>query len=282
MYSRFDTESRIAVTQAADIARELGHREVGPGHLLAGLLANPRGTAYAALRDHGLDLDTTRDLVATHHVEPEPETDPKGDQEADQEADPTSNADGGGGTRSERSRDYDDDRRALEAIGIDLDRVREAVRANLGDDLAERWGDRPRRERGRGRRGRSGHHHRGHGHGEGRSEGRGGGRGRRGPRSRRGGDRGDLRFSRELRALLHDVRRSVLRDQLDAVDAAGGDRAAARRVPGLTGARMVVALTRSDDPAVRAVLATATDADGLAAQARAEVEAATKPTPTTT
>ena len=44
-----------AVTQAADIARELGHTEIGPGHLLLGLLANPRGTAYAALRDHGLD-----------------------------------------------------------------------------------------------------------------------------------------------------------------------------------------------------------------------------------
>ena len=64
MHTRFDTESRIAVAQAADIARELGHREVGPGHLLLGLLANPRGTAYAALCDHGVNLDTARDLVA--------------------------------------------------------------------------------------------------------------------------------------------------------------------------------------------------------------------------
>ena len=75
MYNRFDTESRIAVAQAADIARELGHREVGPGHLLLGLLANPRGTAYAALWDHGVNLDTARDLVAEHHVDPEPEPD---------------------------------------------------------------------------------------------------------------------------------------------------------------------------------------------------------------
>ena len=48
MHHRFDTESRIAGAQATDIARELGHQEVGPFHLLLGLLANPRGTAYAA------------------------------------------------------------------------------------------------------------------------------------------------------------------------------------------------------------------------------------------
>ncbi|HEY3528975.1 MAG TPA: Clp protease N-terminal domain-containing protein [Nocardioides sp.] len=235
MHTRFDTESRIAVAQAADIARELGHREVGPGHLLAGLLANPRGTAYAALHDHGLDLDTARDLVAAHHVDAEPET----------EADPSGHAAG-----------YDEDRDALAAIGIDLDRVREAVRANLGADLADGWADRPRPERGRGRRGgrRHGHHPE---HGEGQR-----GRGRRGPRSRREGPQ----FSTEMRALLRDVRRAVLRDRLDA-----DDRADARRVPGLTGARLLLALTRSDDAAVRAVLATATGIEGLRAQAEAAV-----------
>jgi hypothetical protein len=236
MQTRFDTESRIAVTQAADIARELGHREIGPGHLLAGLLANPRGTAYAALHDHGLDLEGARTLVATHHVDPEPES------EQEEQGSDTAG--------------YDEDREALKAIGIDLDRVREAVRANLGDDLAERWADRPRRGR---RRGRPGHHHHGH-HGQ--------GRGRRGPRSRREG----LRFSRELRALLRDARRSTMRDQLDAAD--GGDRDAVRRVPGLTGARLLVALTRSDDPAVVAVLATSTGIEGL----RAQAEAALSPT----
>ena len=239
MSNRFDTESRIAVAQAADIAREMGHRQVGPGHLLVGLLANPRGAAYSALRDHGLDLDTTRDLVAAHHVDAEPEPD-----------------------RSERDRPaggYDEDRQALKAIGIDLDRVREAVRANLGADLADGWGDRPERGRGRRRRDRHpghGHHHDHHDHHEGR------GRGRRGPRSRRDG----LRFSRELRAVLRDVRRSVLRDRLEAED-----RDDARRVPGMTGGRLLVALTQSDDPAVRAVLATADSLDGLRAQAEQAV-----------
>src|SRR3954453_17501413 len=77
MQSRFDTEARIAVTQAADIARELGHTEVGPDHLLLGLLANARGTAFAVLTDHGLRLDTAREVVATHHLDPadEPKTD---------------------------------------------------------------------------------------------------------------------------------------------------------------------------------------------------------------
>src|SRR4051812_14387763 len=114
MHARFDTESRIAVAQAADLAREMGHREVGPGHLLLGLLANPRGAAYAALWDHGLNLDTARDLVAANHVDEEPEPDHT--------------------TEPGHAPGYDDDREALEAIGIDLDRVREAVRVNLGED----------------------------------------------------------------------------------------------------------------------------------------------------
>jgi ATP-dependent Clp protease ATP-binding subunit ClpA len=239
MHSRFDTESRIAVAQATDIARELDHQEVGPGHLLLGLLANPRGTAYAALWDHGIELETARDLVAQHHVDPEPETDDA--VEADGEP------------------DYAEDREALKAIGIDLDQVREAVRANLGADLAEGWARRGERKRARSDRRRRRHHHRHHHHDH--HE----GRGRRGPRSRR--DEGP-RFSRELRALLRDVRRATLHDRLEA-----DDRDDARRVPGMTGARLLVALTRSDDPAVRAVLATSTGIEGL----RAQAEAATKP-----
>ncbi len=251
MNTRFDTEARIAVTQAADIARELGHREVGPDHLLLGLLANPRGTAYTALAGHGLTLDSARAIVAERHVDP---VDPSvGTFEPG--AEPATSA-------------YDDDRDALRAIGIDLDRVRDAVRANLGQDLGDGWGDRPERgPRGRGGRGRGRRHQhdrreRGeHGQGE-------RGRGRRGPRSRR--PFGPA-FSRSLRTLLHDVRRAVLHDRLaDDVGESGGRRA----VPAMTGARLLVALTDSDDEVVRAVLATTDDLDGL----RAEAEAATRPT----
>jgi hypothetical protein len=257
MHTRFDTEARVAVAQAVDIARELGHREVGPGHLLLGLLANPRGAAYAALWDHGVNLDGAREIVATHHLDAESEND---------ETDETT-----GSTESGEATGYAEDREALRAIGIDLDRVREAVRANLGDDLADGWADRPERDRGRGRGGRregrgdrrrrrhhdQSHHHSHEGHG----------RGRRGPRSRR---EDGPRFSPALRALLRDVRRSVLRDRLDTEERS--DREAARHVPGMTGARLLVALTRSDDPAVTAVLATSTGVEGLRAQAQAAVE----------
>jgi hypothetical protein len=66
--------------------------------------------------------------------------------------------------------------------------------------------------------------------------------------------------------VLRDARRSALRDRLEAEDLDD-----ARRVPGMTGARLLVALTRSDDPAVQAALATSTGIEGLRTQAEAAV-----------
>jgi hypothetical protein len=226
MQSRFDTEARIAVAQATDIARELGHSEVGPDHLLLGLLANVRGPAYAALTDHGLRLDAARELVVDQH------------SDADPDVDPTDKPDEPG---------LDDDRDALRAIGIDLDRVREAVRDNLGADLTQGWGSRPERARGGRSRGRGrGERHERHGHHH--------GRGRRGPHSRR--DDGP-RFSAALRHLLREVRRASMRDRLDR------DSEVRNRAAGMTGPRLALALLESDDTVVRAVLATATDLEGL-------------------
>lgn len=246
MYSRFDTEARIAVAQATDIARELGHQEVGPDHLLLGLLANMRGTAYAALTDHGLRLDTARDLVATQHVDADHET-------HDDTSEPAGEPDG-----------LAEDREALRAIGIDLDRVREAVRDNLGAELTDDWGSRPQRgrrgSRGRGRderrrgRGHGGHHH---------------GRGRRGPRSRR---LEGPTFSAGLRDVLREVRRATLRDRDRGRDREIGVR---DRGAGMTGQQLALALTGCDDPVVQAVLATATDLDGL----RARLQSAVAPSP---
>jgi hypothetical protein len=258
MHSRFDTEARVAVTQAVDIARELGHSEVGPDHLLLGLLANPRGAAYAALTRRGLELQTAREIVATRHV-------------ATVDHHPV---DGDTAEAATAATSYDEDRTALRAIGIDLDRVRAAVRSNLGQDLTDGWGSRSER-RGRGRgRGKGGargprreggqHHPHDHAHAEGR------GRGRRGPRSRRG--EGPA-FSPELRGLLRDVRHAVLRDRLDAD--ATHDRGPSGRVAGMTGARLLLALTQSDDAVVRQILAGATDLDAL----RAEAEVAGSSTP---
>ncbi|WP_151081464.1 Clp protease N-terminal domain-containing protein [Nocardioides cynanchi] len=252
MYSRFDTEARIAVAQATDLARELGHSQVGPDHLLLGLLANMRGTAYAALTDHGLRLDAAHYLVVTQHAA----TTPTAATAADRPE--------GGSDETDR---LAEDREALRAIGIDLDRVTEAVRANLGADLVEGWGSRSGRgrpeRRGRGRRHHDHHDHHDHqGDQEGRERDqaedlereRPRGRGRRGPRSRR--DDGP-RFSPALRDLLHDVRRAPAREAM-------------------TGRRLALALLDSEDAGVRGVLATATDLDGL----RARLEAADVVAPT--
>ena len=196
MQTRFDTESRIAVTQAADIARELGHREVGPGHLLAGLLANPRGTAYAALRDHGLELDTARDLVAAHHVDdragdtrPARTTSRRPPVATTRTARP-SRPSASTSTASARPcaptsaptwpRAGPTDPTAGRAASGGGDA---AVAAGAGATTATTDDD------------QDDHEHAGEGRG----------RGRRGPRSRREGPR----FSRELRAVLRDARRYV-------------------------------------------------------------------------
>jgi hypothetical protein len=234
MHPRFDTEARLAVAQATDLARELGHAEVGPDHLLLGLLANTRGAAYAALTDHGLTFAAARALVADQHQDPVDQAETSDDTDA--HAAPTA---------------YVEDREALRAIGIDLDRVRQSVKDNLGQDLADGWATRTDRGRRGDRRGRPRHHHHVTGHD---------GRGRRGPRSRRSAG---PRFSRELRGLLRDVRRPVGRDPLD------GDRTTWHEGRGMSGTRLLAALIRSDDRVVQAVLAGATDLDGLRAHADA-------------
>jgi hypothetical protein len=261
MRTRFDTEARIAVAQATDIAGELGHAQVGPDHLLLGLLANLRGQAAAALADHGLRLDTARDLVAAQHVDAPDATEDHDTTPAD--FGPTG---------------LDEDRAALRAIGIDLDRVREAVRDNLGADLTADWGARPDRGRrgprggragrpeGRGRRrGRDrhehhehdeydeNHEHHDHDHNE-HHDRHGRGRGRRGPRSRRFDGPA---FSAQARDVLRDVRRATMRDRLH------DDEGVRDAAPGMTGPRLLAALLRSDDPVVQAIFATATDLEGL-------------------
>ncbi|MGD9958227.1 Clp protease N-terminal domain-containing protein [Nocardioides sp.] len=249
MYSRLNPEARIAVMQATDEARELGHSEVGADHVLLGLLANVRGETYALLTQHGLTFDQARSIVIERHVET-----PR-DQDADPEA---------------SSAELDEDRAALRAIGIDLDKVREAVRSTFGDDITEGWGERGR-GRGRGRRGGPGGHHGRHHHGrpdrratgpdsaeveDPRIEGRrGGGRGRRGPRSERFGDR--LPFSPALVEALRGVRRVAGADDRERRRGPGG--------PGMTAPRLLLAIARSGDPAVEAVLGWADDSAALRA-----------------
>jgi hypothetical protein len=235
MYTRFDHEARIAVSQATDEARSLGHPETGPDHVLLGLLANVRGQTYAVLTRHGLHFDVVREAVIAQHA-------------AADQAETAEDSPGpiGGGDPTSTTADYDEDRAALRAIGIDLDQVREAVRSTFGEDITDRWG-----ERGDARRGR---HH----------GGRGGGRGRRGPGGGRpAGRRGG--FSPALRHALHEVRADSLRDGVrdDADGRRGGPRVA------MTAGLLALAIIRSDDSGVQVALAGVDDLPGL----RAELEA---------
>lgn len=182
MFNRFDTETRIAVMQAIDEARELGHDQVGTDHLLLGLLANARGEAARALTRAGLDFPTAEAaVIAYHEANPASETADEPESASDEE---------------ELDADLDADRESLAAVGIDLDAVREAVRRRFGADIADGWGG--------GRRGDD-------------FGPRGRGRGRRGPRSERLGPM--RRFSPGLRELLeqlaHEARMDFAQSRLD-------------------------------------------------------------------
>ena len=241
MISRLDHQARIALMQAADEARDLGHPTVGPEHLLLGLLADRRSEAADLLLAHGLSFDGCREAVVTHHRDhPEPA--------------PTEDAD------SDPAQEYAEDREALRALGIDLDRVREAVRSAFGDDLAEGWGGRSDRRRGGPRRGRGarGHRHGGGPHGH--------GRGRRGPRG--GGGPFGLPFRDSLKDVLRDTMRAMAMERVEArLDEGFGDRSdrggRGRRGPGrLAPQDLVLALLGNPDPALRAAV-TGLDLDGV-------------------
>jgi hypothetical protein len=57
-------QARKVVELARDEARQLGTPEVGPEHLLLGLLRDDHGTALRALRSEGIDLSEARRAVA--------------------------------------------------------------------------------------------------------------------------------------------------------------------------------------------------------------------------
>lgn len=239
MFRSMDSEIRIAMIQATEERRELGHDLLGPDHLLLGLLANVRGSAYEVLAGQGVTYAWVRRVVAEKHD----------DRREDDDAEGLTDA----------SDNLDEDKEALKAIGIDLDKVRDAVRDTFGEDITQRWGQR----RGRGSRGdtqgdsprRGGPSGRGPWGGE--FEGFGadfagfgpGGRGRRGPRSRR-----FERVTASMRRMLHGLR-SELRN---AESTQGGDR---RR--GFSGGVVLAAIFASGDPAVDAAVAAADNPDAL-------------------
>lgn len=106
MLERFTAPARVAVEQAQEEARDLGHTEVGSEHLLLALAVPPRDgapadLAYEALTDAGLSHERIRNRVIQI----------------------------GGSPRKLLS---DEDAAALATIGIDFDAVLERVEGSFG------------------------------------------------------------------------------------------------------------------------------------------------------
>lgn len=125
MFGMKNAEVGITMMQAHDIAEELGHAEVGPDHILLGLSANLRGIAQRLLAEHGLTYAAAREIVIAQHG-----TRPSGSTKGGSPGDVT----------------FEDDREALASIGIDLDKVTEAVGSAFGEDITRAWGRRRDRE----------------------------------------------------------------------------------------------------------------------------------------
>lgn len=119
MFERFTRHARVTVVLAHEDARELGAREVGPPHLLLGVLRAAGHELSAVLSGCGL----TADVVWARLV------------------DASSTAD----------ESFDEDADVLRAIGIDLQAVRDALArtfgANAFDQALSRSGRRRRLRR---------------------------------------------------------------------------------------------------------------------------------------
>jgi hypothetical protein len=144
MFERFTHENRTTLMFAMEEAHDLGHSELGNDHLLLGMLCNARGAGNEILQDLGLTLRDAREAARAFHDAAAAASDD--DVDADDK------------TVDEAVRE---DREALRAIGIDLDKVRRAVRDTFGEDIADGWGRRRGDRRGDGDRGPRG---RGRGH----------------------------------------------------------------------------------------------------------------------
>ena len=134
MFHQFTRENRMTLGFAYQEAADLGHPTLGNDHLILGMLCNARSSVFNILGEQGLTLAQAREVVREYH-------------EANK-------------TDADKDR-VDEDRDALAAIGIDLDKVRAAVKSQFGDDITEGWGKR----RGGGDRRRRGGPHGPHGRG---------------------------------------------------------------------------------------------------------------------
>jgi hypothetical protein len=63
-FSRFTQRARNVVMAAQNEAHGAGHDQIGPGHLVLGLLSEPDGIAARAIVAQGVPLETVRQAVA--------------------------------------------------------------------------------------------------------------------------------------------------------------------------------------------------------------------------
>lgn len=101
VFERFTRNARAAVVLAQEEAREMCDREVGPQHLLLGILQAAGEDLSAVLTGYGLTAEVMRGRLAE-----------------------TSSGD----------KSFDEDADALSAIGIDLRAVRDSVARTFGSD----------------------------------------------------------------------------------------------------------------------------------------------------
>lgn len=69
-FSRFTPRARAAIVAAQNAAHQAGNAEIGPNHLLLGLLSDPAALATAVLRAQNVTADSVRAALA-----PEPRVD---------------------------------------------------------------------------------------------------------------------------------------------------------------------------------------------------------------
>jgi ATP-dependent Clp protease ATP-binding subunit ClpA len=108
MFERFTQDARQVVTAAQEEATRLHHGHIGTEHLLLALLDRPASATSAVLTRHGLTRQAVTASVVAHRG--------SGDLDAD----------------------------ALDALGIDLDAVREKIEATFGPGALDVSGPRRR------------------------------------------------------------------------------------------------------------------------------------------
>ncbi|MGW6423248.1 Clp protease N-terminal domain-containing protein [Nocardia sp. NPDC055053] len=105
MFEKFTRDARVAVVSAQDDAKELGAKQIGPQHVLLGVVSNAEPGLRAVLDARGITADGVRAALAE---------------------------------RASVTPLGADDAEALRSIGIDLDAVQASIAENFGPEAWDR------------------------------------------------------------------------------------------------------------------------------------------------